>query len=124
MNLSRRGHLRRYGGSSEEATSKNKTSMDEIAPEGWYTDPYGRHEARWMSAGTATRLVRDGEVESSDDPTDEPPSATPVRIATDAGADATDLRRADEDQMQNGYDPKKAARAAWDAAIDQQSGQL
>ena len=42
-----------------------KRAMDEIAPEGWYTDPYGRHEARWMSAGTPTRLVRDGEVEWS-----------------------------------------------------------
>jgi len=47
--------------------------MDEIAREGWYTAPYGRHEARWMSAGTPTRLVRDGEVESYDDPPDEPP---------------------------------------------------
>ena len=98
--------------------------MDEIAPEGWYTDPYGRHEARWMSAGTPTRLVRDGEVESNDDPPDEPPSGAPVRIETEVGADAHDLRRADENQQLDDYDPEKAARAAWDVAIDQQAGQL
>ena len=39
--------------------------MDE-SMEGWYTDPYGRHEARWMSQGTPTRLVRDGSAEASD----------------------------------------------------------
>ena len=98
-------------------------SMDETAPEGWYTDPHGRHEPRWMSAGTPTRVVRDGEVESSDEP-DEAPSVTPMRIVTEVGADAPDLRRADENQMQDDCDPKKAARAPWDVAIDQQAGQL
>jgi hypothetical protein len=98
--------------------------MGEIAPEGWYTDPYGRHEARWMSAGSPTRLVRDGEVESHDDPPDEPPSVTPIRIETEVVADANDLRRADESQLQDGYDTQKAARAAWDIAVDQQPGQF
>jgi hypothetical protein len=98
--------------------------MDEIAPEGWYTDPYGRHEARWMSAGTPTRLVRDGEVESNDDPPDEPPSGPPIRIDTEVGADASDLRRADENQQLDDYDAEEAARAAWDVVIDQQAGQL
>ncbi len=40
--------------------------------EGWYTDPFGRHDARWMSAGRPTKLVRDGDDESYDDPPDEP----------------------------------------------------
>jgi hypothetical protein len=31
--------------------------MEVQVEEGWYTDPYGRHEARWMSAGTPARLV-------------------------------------------------------------------
>jgi len=39
--------------------------------EGWYTDPFGRHEARWISSGRPTLLVRDGDVESHDDPPDE-----------------------------------------------------
>lgn len=25
------------------------------SPQGWYSDPYLRHEARWMSHGTPTR---------------------------------------------------------------------
>jgi len=44
--------------------------------EGWVTDPFGLHEARWMSDGTPTTLVRDGDVESYDEPPDEEPSPT------------------------------------------------
>jgi hypothetical protein len=32
--------------------------MDKEVEEGWYTDPFGRHEARWLSNGHATKLVR------------------------------------------------------------------
>ena len=28
--------------------------------EGWHTDPYGLHDARWLSGGSPTKLVRDG----------------------------------------------------------------
>ncbi len=45
--------------------------------DGWYADPYGRHEARWMSGGTPTELVRDRGVQSYDPPPDEEPSQTP-----------------------------------------------
>ncbi len=41
-------------------------------PQGWYLDPYGAHEARWFSAGSATALVRDGSSESTDAPPDFP----------------------------------------------------
>ena len=47
--------------------------------EGWCTDPFGRHEARWLSQGTPTKLVRDGGVESYDDPPDEEPTHEPRR---------------------------------------------
>ena len=43
-----------------------------MTEEGWYIDPYGRHEARWISEGTPTALVRDGGVESQDPPPDQP----------------------------------------------------
>ena len=36
--------------------------------QGWYLDPFERHEGRWFSAGKATSLVRDGSVESNDEP--------------------------------------------------------
>ena len=65
--------------------------------EGWYTDPFGRHEARWMSAGTPTKLVRDGGVESYDNPPDEEPTRSPARIEADpATSYGGDLRRADD----------------------------
>jgi hypothetical protein len=36
--------------------------------QGWYQDPSGLHDARYFSAGHPTRLVRDGNVESYDEP--------------------------------------------------------
>ncbi|MFZ0251224.1 MAG: hypothetical protein WAL61_14860 [Acidimicrobiales bacterium] len=64
--------------------------------EGWYTDPFGRHDARWMSAGIPTRLVRDGDRESYDDPPDGEPMATPTRIDEGQASDGSDLLRADD----------------------------
>jgi hypothetical protein len=63
--------------------------------EGWYTDPFARHDARWMSAGTPTRLVRDGDVELYDEPPDEEPSVTPSPIAEQQVSNGSDLLRAD-----------------------------
>ena len=40
--------------------------------QGWFEDPFRLHEARYFSAGRPTKLVRDGNVESYD----EPPSDT------------------------------------------------
>ena len=40
--------------------------MTENLAQGWCTDPYGLHEARWMSAGTPTKLVLDQGRESYD----------------------------------------------------------
>ncbi len=40
--------------------------MTTLIAEGWCSDPYGLHEARWLSAGTPTALVRDHGVEGRD----------------------------------------------------------
>ena len=37
--------------------------MTNIHIEGWHTDPFGLHDARWLSAGEPTKLVRDGATE-------------------------------------------------------------
>ena len=70
--------------------------MAENHEEGWYTDPYGRHDARWMSAGSPTKLVRDGGVESYDDPPDEEASQQATMIVEEPPPGIDDLRRADE----------------------------
>jgi|SRR5271166_3008438 len=90
--------------------------MDEPLEEGWYTDPFARHEARWLSEGKPTRLVRDGDVEADDEPPDEPPTAVPVRIAAEADSSSAeeDIRRADDVEAHDGYDSEKATRAAFD----------
>jgi hypothetical protein len=36
--------------------------------QGWYGDPFRRHNARWFSDGNPTELVRDEGVESKDPP--------------------------------------------------------
>jgi hypothetical protein len=70
--------------------------MAEQVEEGWYTDPFGRHEARWLSDGTPTKLVRDDGVTAYDEPPDEPPTHVPTRIEADPGqSHGSDLRRAD-----------------------------
>lgn len=80
-------------------------AVNEAEPdiEGWYRDPYGLHEDRWMSAGRPTRLVRDGQVESDDAPP-EGPFTRPIVRSSPHGADpgAADLRRADDDARADG----------------------
>jgi len=80
--------------------------------EGWYTDPFGRHEARWMSDGTPTKLVRDGDVESYDDPPDEEPSHTPQRIVA-APADGRD----EEDALRRRLEEAGEFGATWGAHV-------
>jgi len=70
--------------------------------QGWSDDPFNLHEARYFSAGRPTKLVRDGSVETYDEPPSEPPlaaaatagnvlcaPATPVRVPAELSEDAT-----------------------------------
>ncbi len=50
--------------------------------QGWCADPFQLHEQRYFSAGQPTKLVRNGGVESYD----EPPSMTFDRSAAAAAA--------------------------------------
>jgi hypothetical protein len=67
-----------------------------VASEGWYRDPYGRHEDRWFSAGRPTSLVRDDNHESRDEPPPYDPPTAPEPIPEPVG-DNTDLLRADKE---------------------------
>ncbi len=80
--------------------------------EGWFKDPYQRHEARWMSDGAPTALVRDAGVESQDAPPDEPITVEMERVADDAiPGDGSDLKRADDAEEQ-AFDPGASTDAA------------
>jgi hypothetical protein len=61
--------------------------------EGWYQDPFGAHEARWFSDGHPTPLVRDGSVESHDEPPDTQWDLPLVSVADHQASDGSDLRR-------------------------------
>lgn len=66
------------------------------AAEGWYVDPFHRHEARWISDGTPTALVRDGRAESQDPPPESGFSGDFEPLPDDETPHGGDLRRADE----------------------------
>ena len=83
--------------------------------EGWFSDPYVRHEARWLSDRNATKLVRDGEVTSYDEPPSGPWIKTPERVEADpSSTEGSDLKRADEAQSGDAYDPRRAKWAVYD----------
>jgi hypothetical protein len=102
--------------SAELVLTSYHQDMDESL-EGWYTDPYARHEARWMSRGRPTALVRDGKVEGQDTAPDGPFMVIPVMVEGLADAsNGADLRRADDAERGSAYDPQSAARRAWEAS--------
>ena len=82
--------------------------------EGWYVDPYGIHEARWISAGKPTELVRDGGKESKDPPLSSPYAGELQELPETAPSDGSDLLRADSAESKS-FDPDDVAEAAWDA---------
>jgi hypothetical protein len=64
--------------------------------EGWCTDPFELHEARWISAGTPTKLVRDGAVESYEAVPAVEATATAIPLHDPSGAThGADLLRSD-----------------------------
>ena len=94
--------------------------MADERAEGWYTDPFGRHEARWMSDGSPTKLVRDGDEESYEDPPDEEPTVTPTRIAEGQASDGSDLLRSDDPESGSLHDRMQEAGqfgATWGSHI-------
>jgi hypothetical protein len=83
--------------------------------EGWYQDPYRRHQARWFSAGTPTALVSDQGAESHDAPPDTPITEPLVPLAENEEEDGgADLLRSDAEPADRIFDPN----AAWVARAD------
>jgi hypothetical protein len=73
-----------------------------VQAQGWYRDPYGMHEDRYLSAGLPTKLVRDDGQESSDPPPDEPlpdGDMIPARSAGRGDSPESDLERADQTRV-------------------------
>ena len=85
--------------------------------QGWYRDPYGLHEDRYFSVGAATKLVRDGDTESYDEPPDQPLPDAPLVPAPSPEDDedhGLDLRRADEASSEDPYSAEVAKQRAFD----------
>jgi hypothetical protein len=106
------------GGVTERRGSKEVVPMRAEDLEGWCTDPFGRHEARWLSQGTPTKLVRDGDIESYDDPPDEEPSQEAQLIEPDLPANGgADLIRVG-DAASGPTDLESLDRQMGDAAFE------
>ena len=88
--------------------------------EGWYHDPFGRHEARWISAGSPTALVRDAGVEGQDPPPNEPIAMELEPWLAESPDNGDSLIRADDAESQ-GFDATTMSQAAFDA-IDGATG--
>jgi hypothetical protein len=75
--------------------------MESRKLQGWHADPFGLHEQRYFSAGTPTKLVRDGSVESYD----EPPTGewSPAEVASVASAASATPAAARAGQPDSGY---------------------
>jgi hypothetical protein len=84
--------------------------------EGWFTDPYAIHEARWFSDGRPTKLVRDGEVESYDEPPPGAPSVVTESLEEDPTAtNGSDLIRADDAEQSDPFDGSAQVMEALDS---------
>jgi hypothetical protein len=84
-----------------------------VKAQGWYRDPYGLHEDRYLSDGRPTKLVRDGGAESYDPPPPRPPKVELVEVTHSPRTDGSDLRRADERKSR----PSVCDKESWFAAI-------
>jgi hypothetical protein len=73
-----------------------------VTEEGWYSDPYGIHEARWFSDGSPTALVRDSGTASKD--------PTPVSPYV---AEPTLIESAPDELRRDGADQVDPVDAAW-----------
>ena len=95
-----------------------------VEAQGWYRDPYGLHTDRWMSDGTPTALVRDGRIESRDEPPDRPFVGELIPSA-EAKPRAGDTRRADA-STRNGsrIDRERMYNAIIDGAFYPGSGMI
>jgi hypothetical protein len=92
-------------------------TMATVQTEGWYRDPFDIHADRWISDGRPTALVRDGAVESHDPPPEVAFSGPLVEsaLSESESANGDDLRRADDAENADVYDPKRARQAALDS---------
>jgi hypothetical protein len=84
-----------------------------VKAQGWYRDPYGLHEDRYLSDGQPTKLVRDGGAESYDPPPPRPPKAELVEVTHSPSANGSDLRRVDEKESR----PSVYDKESWFAAV-------
>ena len=89
-------YLRGEGTVPLEQLAPDRRTMSYETLEGWFTDPYELHEARWLSNGKPTKLVRDGHATSYEELPEGPFTRAPEPIESEGTAGPSDLLRADD----------------------------
>ena len=87
-----------------------------MQPQGWYRDPYRKHDDRWFSDGQPTTLVRDQGRESYDEPPqDRPPQdrMLPSPCGRPAGQQVPPAREGRAGQSWTVWLPGMLTLAAW-----------
>jgi hypothetical protein len=87
---------------------------EEPPAEGWYRDPCGVHEARWLSNGVPTDLVSDGGHQTNDPPPNRPMPVELERIIEPEAHNGDDLKRVGEAKPREGMSPKEQSQRVWD----------
>ena len=82
--------------------------------EGWYRDPFGLHDGRWLSGGRPTDLVCDDAQVTHDEPPDEPMPASLERLLEGGPTNGEDLKRIGDAKPREGMDPKEQSQRVWD----------
>jgi hypothetical protein len=91
--------------------------------QGWYIDPFGVHQHRWISQDRPSDLVRDDGVESKDPPPDAAPTLPYVKVVADPRSMSNrDTFRADGNKGANSPDLGDYGVAAMDANVVFDSG--
>ncbi len=100
------GSFGRSGGTGSIKNMVGPRHTTGVEPEeGWFTDPFARHEHRWMSNGRPTKLVRDDGRVAYDEPPETGYIRLPERIERPARRGGSDLRRADDAEAAASTDP-------------------
>ncbi len=97
---------------------ESNAGADDAQAQGWYLDPYGVHEQRWISQGRPSNLVRDGRIEAKDPPPDGPANRPFIKVTGDPRSmTSRDMIRADGDKDAVSPDLGSYAVTAMDANV-------
>lgn len=110
-----------YQASKASRPTKSRASVSSGSQaggtEGWNPDPYGRHEARWYSAGRPTALVSDDGQDGQDPLPGGTPPNTPESVSTASPLNAAAIRPNAADVAESSASPAAGTDMGQNAVV-------